>query len=60
MKKLLTAIKLISEILTMRHEPEFKTGKGPYSCIDEEDGTSWNMYRGTNGVNYAYGTLQPY
>jgi hypothetical protein len=60
MKKLLAAIKLIIEMLIMKHEPEFKTGKGPYTCVDEEDGTSWNLYHGCDGVNYTYGTLQYY
>jgi hypothetical protein len=60
MEKLFDTIKLISEMLIMKHEPEFKTGEGPYSCIDEDDGTSWNLYRGCDGVNYSYGALQSY
>jgi hypothetical protein len=59
MEKLLAAVKLLGELLVMKHDPEFKAGKGPYCCIDEDDGSSWNLYRGHDGVNYTYGALQP-
>lgn len=60
MRKLLAAIRVISDVFTMSHFIEFKSGRGPYACIDEEDGTSWNMYHGSGGVKYTYGLLPPY
>ena len=53
-------MRFISDILTRNHKPEFKNGKGPYACINEDDGSSWNLYHGSDGVSYAYGALRPY
>ena len=53
MKKLLSAVRFVSELFRKKQSAEFEVGKGPYASIDAEDGTAWSIYR-RNGKKYTY------
>lgn len=53
MRKILRAMRLVTEIFRRRQMVESSRGKGPYYGINADDGTTWSIYRRSGG-SYSY------
>jgi hypothetical protein len=53
MQRILAAVRFVGDLFKARSSAEFEAGKGPYSAIDADDGTAWNIYR-RSGKKYDY------
>lgn len=53
MQRILAAVRFVGDLFKGKSSADFEVGKGPYSSIDADDGTAWNIYRRA-GKKYDY------
>ncbi len=45
MRRIYAAVRLVGYLFKKKPTTEFEQGKGPYSAIDADDGTTWSIYK---------------